>query len=124
MDFIDNLAAIGRDAAEKAKDTAEVLKWRTKISLEKDKINKIYEEIGRLFVSLNEESPSEEYFEFYSQLDETKQLIEQYEDELSKLKKDSGRSFGRSAVIICPYCGEEIEESSIYCPKCGKNIYK
>lgn len=30
MDFIDNLAAIGRDAAEKAKDTAEVLKWQNK----------------------------------------------------------------------------------------------
>lgn len=124
MDLIDNLAAMGRDAAEKAKDTADILRWRTKISLEKDKINKIYEEIGRLFVALNEESPSEEYFEFYVRLDESKQLIEQYENELAKLKKSGGKSFCTSSVIICPYCGEEIEESSIYCPKCGKNIYK
>ena len=98
MDFIDNLAAIGRDAAEKAKDTAEVLKRRTKISLEKDKINKIYEEIGRLFVSLNEESPSEEYFEFYSQLDEAKQLIEQYEDEAFQAEK-------RQRKVIWQECG-------------------
>lgn len=30
MDFIDNLAAAGKEAAVKAKDTAEILKWRAK----------------------------------------------------------------------------------------------
>ena len=61
MDFIDNLAAAGKEAAVKAKDTAEILKWRAKIGLEKDKMNKTYEAIGRLFVSRHVECRSAEF---------------------------------------------------------------
>lgn len=123
MDFIDNLTAAGRDVAVKAKDTAEILKWRTKIGLEKDKMSKAYEEIGRLFVQLHEESPSEEYFDLYAKLGESRELIGQYEAEIAKVRCRSGESASET-MIICPYCGTKIEAESIYCPKCGKNIYK
>lgn len=124
MDFIDNLTAAGRDVAVKAKDTAEILKWRTKIGLEKDKMSKTYEEIGRIFVQINAESPSEEYFELYAKLGESRQLIEQYEDEIVKIRRSSAGNTMAGDMIICPYCGGKIEAESIYCPKCGKNIYK
>ena len=124
MDFIDNLAAAGKEAAVKAKDTAEILKWRAKIGLEKDKMNKTYEAIGRLFVSLHEECPSEDYFDFYAKLNESNFLIEQYEDEIAKVKQNGGAGASSDGTIICPYCGEEIDAESIYCPTCGKNIYK
>lgn len=124
MDFIDNLAAAGKEAAVKAKDTAEIFKWRAKIGLEKDKMNKTYEEIGRLFVSLHEECPAEDYFDFYVKLNESKLLIEQYEDEIAKVKQNGSAGASSAGTIICPYCGGEVDEESIYCPKCGKNIYK
>lgn len=124
MDFIDNLTAAGRDVAVKAKDTAEILKWRTKIGLEKDRMSKTYEEIGRIFVQINAESPSEEYFELYAKLGESRQLIEQYEDEIVKIRRSSAGNTMAGDTIICPYCGGKIEAESIYCPKCGKNIYK
>ena len=147
MDFINTLTAKGQEVAQKAKETAELFKWHNKISTEQDRIKKAYEDIGRLFCALNPESPSEEYFDFYAQIDESKQLIEQYKKEIAKIKnigcckkcgapldrdakycsvcgasQEEGKKEERSESVICPYCGEAVDPGSICCPHCGKNI--
>lgn len=149
MDFMNNLASKSQNMAKKAKDTAEIFKWNTKIGVEKDKIKKAYEDIGRLFCALNPESPSEEYFDYYAKIDESKQMIEQYEDEISKIKnsgicRNCGAQLEKGALycsvcgkrqenpgedkekeqVICPHCGEKVEDTCIRCPKCGKNIHE
>lgn len=147
MDFINTLTAKGLEAAQKAKETAELFKWHTKISTEQDNIKKAYEDIGRLFCAMNPESPSEEYFDFYARIDESKQLIEQYKKEIAKIKssgccKKCGAPLDKDAKycsvcgafqedeakaessesVICPHCGAAIDADSIHCPHCGKNI--
>ena len=62
-----------------------------------------------LFCALNPESPSEEYFDFYAQIDESKQLIEQYKKEIAKIKN----------IGCCKKCGAPLDRDAKYCSVCG-----
>ena len=69
MAFLDqiskNIAGYGKEAAKKAKDTAEILQLKAEIRGEKQKINELYAAIGAVYFKNHRDESEDEYKMFF-----------------------------------------------------------
>ena len=69
MAFLDqiskNLAGYGKEAAKKAKDTAEIFQLKAEIRGEKQKINELYAAIGAVYFKNHRDESEDEYKMFF-----------------------------------------------------------
>ncbi|MGN0607063.1 MAG: zinc ribbon domain-containing protein [Oscillospiraceae bacterium] len=112
-DKIDQLGQKFGGAVAKAQDTtktfAEKTKLKSKISAEKDKINKIYASIGKKYCELFAENPAEDFAGFIAEINASNELIKSYNVQLAALDD----------TIYCTNCGNQISKDSEFCSKCG-----
>ena len=116
MNFFDKL---GKKASktyqvttEKAVNLSEELKLKSKISDIKEKIDNLYNEIGKTVYNEMKDGKDVSKEEVASKCEEISNLndeIQKIESEILALKK----------VRKCVNCGEELELQDLFCSKCG-----
>ena len=82
-----NVKDIVNKGADKAKNVARAAKLNLEINGEKDKLGKVYAELGKLFIEQNEAAPALVYEPFFRQVKEILAVIEAKENEIRKLRE-------------------------------------
>lgn len=101
-------------AQKKANETIEITKLNKSISNEEAKIEKIYNEIGRKLYDLYDQG-RDVGEDFEQECEE----ISIYKDNIKDLKK---KIMELKNIRVCPNCGAEISEGTLYCSHCGTRI--
>ena len=118
MSIFDNLGKkIGETAQaaqKKANETIEITKLNKSISNEEDKIEKIYLALGKKLYGLYAEG-QDVGDNFEPECEE----ISVYEDNIKDLKN---KILELKNIKLCPNCGAEMEEGTLFCAKCGTKV--
>lgn len=90
MDFFgklgDTISAKGREVADKAKDTAEVMRLKSQISTCEEVIKKNYQEIGKLYFEQYGEEPQELFETQCSAVRNAQRGIKELQEKIDELK--------------------------------------
>ena len=113
LDTINNLVGRARELAEsgavrdvyekgvsRTKSYARMAKLALSIKEDSDALQKLYAEIGRLFVEQNPIAPDEAYTDLFARAQGLRGLIEQKRREMDDLKADVGTDGGDIEVEI------------------------
>lgn len=116
MAFFDELgkkiSQTSQGVVQKTKDTAEVIKLNGMISNEENRINNLYTQIGKTYFELHNDSCEEALESMVASIKEAKSMIEQYSEQVKKLK----------GIVRCPNCGGDVQYGSPFCSSCGTKI--
>jgi DNA repair exonuclease SbcCD ATPase subunit len=99
----------GKDVAKKAKDLAEIASLRTQITVQESSVNRVLQELGKMYYEQHKAGTSDDITEKCSQIDTAVAEIERLKQAVMTLK----------GIRKCPVCGADVDESAIYCSKCG-----
>lgn len=121
MGFFDQIGKKATEVYQGAKDKtsqfSSEMKLKSKLSDEKDKIDNLYEALGKIvyeeFVKSGENF-SNEVANKCREITASKEVVENINKELMALKD----------MMTCPKCGESIQKDSEFCSKCGTAIAK
>lgn len=116
MGFFDQLGKKASETYQVTKEKAalitEEIKIKNKIADNNVKINKLYNEIGKIvYINIkdNKDVSREEVLEKTEEISRINDDIEKLETDLLAVRK----------IKKCENCNEEIELSTEFCPKCG-----
>lgn len=113
MAFFDELGKIisdkSKEAAGKVKDLTGVIQLRSKLSSEREKVNKAYINLGKVYYDRHEASAEEEYAADFELIRAGLIRIAELEDEISELEGNR----------VCAECGAKVEREAMFCSKCG-----
>ena len=116
MAFFDELgkkiSQTSQGVVQKTKDTAEVIKLNGMISDEEKRINNLYTQIGKIYFELHSDSCEESFESMVASIKEAKSKIEQYSEQVKKLK----------GIVRCPNCGGDVQYGSPFCSSCGTKM--
>lgn len=116
MAFFDELGKAisgkGKEAATKVKDLTEILQLKSKLSAEKEKINKAYIILGKAYYDRHEASAEEEYAQEFEAIRGGLIRASELEDEIACLE----------GTRICAECGAKVEKGAAFCSKCGAQM--
>ena len=99
-------------AMQKAKDMAEISRLNSLISDEEHKINDIYNQIGRRYVSLHITDGEAAFSELLTALQQTEHQVQALQRQVQDIK----------GVQRCVKCGAEIPLGSAFCSSCGAPV--
>jgi len=103
------LAQSGQEAAQKAKNTAEVIKLNSMISDEEKRINHLHVQIGKLYYELYGENPGEEFAQFITDINDCKAKIVVHTEQIRVVK----------GIAECGECGGQVPAGVPFCSSCG-----
>lgn len=117
MDFFNKLGKKASETyqatKEKATNISDELKLKGKISEQKEKIEKLYREIGETV-----------YNEIKDGKDVSREAIVEKSDEISKAKDEISKLeadiLAVKKIKKCANCGTELDINAEFCSKCGK----
>lgn len=109
MSFLDDLKKAGKNIAQKTGDVVEIQKLNMGISQEKDKIKKVYAEIGEEVYQQFKAGNDLGYADKCNEIEVFVAKAEELQEKLMQLKNSK----------VCPSCGSEISADTAFCPKCG-----
>ena len=103
MAFLDqiskNLAGYGKEAAKKAKDTAEIFQLKAEIRGEKQKINELYAAIGAVYFKNHRDESEDEYKMFFPEIENAMEHIAELEEKLKQQDAKTLKKWLRLAVM-------------------------
>ena len=118
MAFLDqiskNLAGYGKEAAKKAKDTAEIFQLKAEIRGEKQKINELYAAIGAVYFKNHRDESEDEYKMFFPEIENAMEHIAELEEKLKQLDNTEK----------CPCCNALVRKGDAFCSKCGAALHQ
>jgi len=106
------LAGKSKEAAQKAKDVAEVLQLKTQISSEKGKVKELYAAIGAVYFKKNRENEEDEYKMFFPEIEKALAHIGELETKVRELE----------GAHVCASCGAPLRKGDAFCCKCGAAV--
>lgn len=113
MSFFDDLgkklSQAGQTAAQKTKEIAETAKLNSQISDEEKKINELYLQIGKLYVSLHDENHEADFDELIKSIHESEDKVKEYRQQVKEIK----------GIVVCEKCGAEVSNGAAFCSACG-----
>ncbi|NLN65999.1 MAG: zinc ribbon domain-containing protein [Clostridiaceae bacterium] len=112
MAFIDDLKKFGKNVAQKSSDVVETTKLNMSISQEKEKINRLYNEMGAAVYEQYKMGNDLGMSEQCSQIAEFEAKIEEYQNKILEIKN----------AVKCPQCGTEVSAETVFCAQCGTKI--
>lgn len=110
-DFSKKASAAGKKAIAKTKDFADVAKLNSNISDEEKKINTAYSEIGKQYFENHQNDFEECFATQFSAIRESQEKIKEFEQQIVDIKG-----------VICPSCGQTIENGAAFCMNCGAKL--
>lgn len=112
MAFMDDLKKFGKNVAQKSSDVVETTKLNMSISQEKDKINKIYYEIGAAVYEQYKVGNDLGLGEKCMQIVEIEAKITELQAKIMEIKNSTK----------CPGCGAEVSNETVFCASCGTKL--
>ena len=112
IDFDDiskTLADKGKEAAQKAKDVAEIVQLKAQATSEKNKVKSLYAAIGQLYYKNHKNDTDGEYQSIVDEITKSLAAVAELQDKVRKL----------DGSVICPSCGAVIKKGNKFCGKCG-----
>lgn len=113
MAFFDELGKIisdkSKEAAGKVKDLTGVIQLKSKLSSEKEKVNKAYINLGKVYYDRHDAAAEEEYAADFELIRTGLVRMAELEDEISELEGNR----------VCAECGAKVEREAMFCSKCG-----
>lgn len=113
MAFLDELGKVisdkSKEAANKVKDITGVIQLKSKLSAEKEKVNKAYISLGKAYYDRHEASLEDEYDDEFKIIQAGLIKIAVLEDEIAELE----------GTRVCAECGAKVDKEALYCSKCG-----
>lgn len=98
-----------QSVVEKTKSSTDTIYLNGKVSDEERKINAVFLAIGKKYDELHGTQFEPEFAEYFRQLTESRQKIEEYRAQIRKNKH----------TMLCEKCGNEIAETAMVCNNCG-----
>ena len=98
-----------KEAAGKVKDITGVLQLKSKLSAERDKVNKAYIVLGKAYYDRHGASAEEEFAEEFKTIAAGLVKMAELEDEIAELE----------GTRTCAECGAKVERHASFCSKCG-----
>lgn len=119
MSFFNNLKKNLNTAAnytvQKTGEVTEAAKIRLDIRTQNVRLSKCFENIGRVYYKNMKESGEAVSAELDAYILEADGI----KAEIAVLRRDLAKAQG---CVICPACGAQISNKSIYCPLCGVKL--
>ena len=109
MALMDDIKKTGKNIAQKTSDLIEIQKLNMSISQQKDKINKLYSEIGAAAYQEFKAGNDIGFTDKFNEIDAFEEKIDELQNKLMQLENSKK----------CPGCGSEIGAEDAFCPKCG-----
>ena len=104
----------GQATLQKTKDFSETTRLNGLISDEEKKLDSVYFQIGKLYVSLHREDPETQFAAMLQAVTESEERIQSLKKEVEIIK----------GVSRCPACGAEVARGSAFCSSCGEPMPK
>lgn len=113
MAFFDELGKVisdkSKEAANRVKDITGVLQLKSKLSAEKDKINKAYITLGKAYYDRHEGELEGKFADEFHAIQAGLVKIASLEDEIAELE----------GTRVCAECGAKVEKNAAFCSRCG-----
>lgn len=107
---------IGKKTSEATSKITKETKLKLKINDNKNKIENLYEEIGK---KVYEKHVREENISIKEELEEECSKIDELSKEIETARKEILRLNNKRQ---CPQCYAEIEKEAVFCSKCGQKL--
>ncbi|MEE1312853.1 MAG: zinc ribbon domain-containing protein [Lachnospiraceae bacterium] len=107
-----NLSSAGKQAADKAKEIADLTMKTAELRGEEQKLEACYARIGKRLYETTKEVPAEEDLDDFNEIEAHLNNMKNIEAEIQELK----------GKIPCPNCGEMVDAGSKFCNYCGTNM--
>lgn len=118
MAFFDNIKRNASDVAVKAMNKAQVIsesvRINSMISDEENRMNQIYYQVGKLYISMHGTDAELEFESMIRDLADAENKISEYKVQLQELK----------GVQQCEKCGAEVRTGMAFCSACGSPMPK
>ena len=98
-----------KEAANRVKDITGVLQLKSKLSAEKDKINKAYITLGKAYYDRHEGELEGKFADEFHTIQAGLVKIASLEDEIAELE----------GTRVCAECGAKVEKNAAFCSRCG-----
>ena len=117
MDFLNDLgkrfSSVARSVSEKTKDSVESSRLASDLRLQKNALEQLYTELGKLCYDLRLGQGDEDQMEkVFSNIQRTRERIEAL-----TAQRDAIRDVRR-----CPSCGAVVSKEARFCSACGKRL--
>ena len=113
MAFLDDLGKTlsdkGREAAQMAKEVAELVQLKTQLSAEKSRLRELYGIIGKAYFELHQNEEETEFSGNFTAIRQSVQKIKELERKIGQL--DGSKT--------CSACGAPMDREAAFCSKCG-----
>ena len=116
MAFFEELGKVisdkSKEAAGKVKDITGVIQLKTRLSSEKEKVNKAYIALGKAYYDKHEASVEEALSAEFETIRTGLIKMAELEDEIAELE----------GTRVCAECGAKVERNAAFCSKCGASM--
>lgn len=118
MGFLDDLgkkvADAGQKTVQKTKEISDVARINSLITQEENKMNNVYYQIGKLYVSIHGNNCEKEFSGMVTTIAELERNIRAYRKQIQEVK----------GVQYCTKCGAEVPRGVAFCSSCGNPMPK
>lgn len=118
MAFFENLSRKASEttakAMQKAQELSEISKLNGQITEEEKKLNGLYYQIGKLYVSVHGSDDEQDFAGMVSAVLEGEKNVLAYKKQIQDLK----------GVQRCEHCGAEVPKGAAFCSACGSPMPK
>lgn len=113
MTFFDELSRAlsdkGKEAAQKAKETAGVLQLKAQIASEKSKLKDLYGAVGVLYYKKHRDEEDNEFQDLFKEIGNVLANVAAMEGKLQEM----------DGSLVCPNCKNVMKKGSAFCSRCG-----
>ena len=113
MTFFDELSRAlsdkGKEAAQKAKETAGVLQLKAQIASEKSKLKELYGAVGVLYYKKHRDEEDNEFQDLFREIGNVRVNVAAMEERVQ----------GMDGSLVCPNCKNVMKKGSAFCSRCG-----
>lgn len=113
-DFGKKVSDAGQKTLQKTKEMSEVVRINSLISQNESRLNNLYYQIGKLYVSVHGNEREEAFSEMIDSVAEMEQQISGYRKQIQDIK----------GVQRCEKCGAEVPIGVAFCSACGAAMPK
>lgn len=108
-DFGKRVSDAGQKAVQKTQEMSEVARINSLISQNENKINNVYYQIGKIFISIYGDDCKEEFAGMVAMAAELEQQNITYKQQIQDIR----------GIQHCEKCGAEVPKGGAFCSSCG-----
>lgn len=120
-DLSKKITQTGQDAAQKAKDLAEITRINMQVDAQQKAVNEFCMHLGSKYFELYSDNPDEHLADICAKIKTAVDLIAELKGQIENIKRRKNMSVQTSGET-CPNCGNPIAEGAAFCGGCGWKV--